>query len=316
MPARVILAETGIQHGSSAGADLAAGCCRLEPAGLGGTRMTLKLCLIVIILAYFAVACGIFVFQRALLYFPDRIYVPPSRITSFYPFQELFVTTEDGLDLIGWYAPAASMPFTIVFFHGNGDGLRTAAFIASPYISAGFGFLLAEYRGYSGLPGSPTEDGLYADGRAFLNKLIASGIQVRNLILMGHSLGAGVATQMACEFNAGGLILLAPFLSIPKMAQIRFPIFPAKYLTLDRYENFKKVPDLHLPLFIAHGGRDRVIPSSQGRQLYKLANEPKQFHFMPAKDHAGLFDSDFFAASLIWLQTIEAPSNDPREFAR
>ncbi|MCI0598990.1 MAG: alpha/beta fold hydrolase, partial [Beijerinckiaceae bacterium] len=266
--------------------------------------MILKLSLVVVVLAYVAALGGIFFFQRALLYFPDHVYIPPAKIKTLYPFQELSVTTEDGLDLTGWYIPAVSKAFTIVFFHGNGDSLRTIAFIANPYVVAGYGFLLAEYRGYSGLPGSPTETGLYADGRAFLNKLIASGIEDKTLILMAHSLGTGVATQMALEFNAGGLLLMAPFLSIPRMAQIRFPVFPAKYLTLDRYENFKKVPNLHLPLLIAHGGRDWVIPPSQGRQLFELANEPKQFHFMPAKDHTGLLDSDFIAASLTWLQAL------------
>jgi uncharacterized protein len=78
---------------------------------------------------------------------------------------------------------------------------------------------------------------------------------------------------------------------------------------LDRYENFKKVPNLHMPLLIAHGGRDRVIPPSQGKQLFELANEPKQFHFMPANEHGDLFESDFIATSLRWLDEIAAQTN-------
>jgi fermentation-respiration switch protein FrsA (DUF1100 family) len=97
------------------------------------------------------------------LYFPNHTYVSPSQAHPHKNFEELAVTTEDGLNLKGWYAPAKSKRFTLVFFHGNGDNLGSAAKVAGPYIDAGYGFLLAEYRGYSGLPGLPTEKGLYAD---------------------------------------------------------------------------------------------------------------------------------------------------------
>ncbi|MCI0467701.1 MAG: alpha/beta hydrolase [Beijerinckiaceae bacterium] len=278
--------------------------------------MTLKLWLAVAVLVYVAAAGVIFLFQRALLYFPDHLYLAPSEIKTVFPFRELPVATEDGLALTGWYAAAKSRPYTIVFFHGNGDSLRTIAFIANPYLAAGYGFFLAEYRGYSGMPGSPSETGLYADGRAFIEKLISSGIDASKLIFMGYSLGTGVATQMACEFNAAGLLLMAPFLSVAKMAQIRFPVFPASLLTLDRYENFRKVPDLRLPILIAHGGRDGVIPQSQGRRLFELANEPKQFYFAPLKDHTNIFDSDFIAFSLNWLETIGAQSSNSKRPAQ
>jgi pimeloyl-ACP methyl ester carboxylesterase len=131
-----------------------------------------------------------------------------------------------------------------VFFHGNGDRLASVAGNSAPYIGAGYGFLLVEYRGYSGMPGSPTEQGLYADARANIRKLMEAGVNEDDIILFGHSLGTGVATQMATEFHVRGLILLAPYLSIPNMAQIRFPLFPAEYITKDRFENFKKISTL------------------------------------------------------------------------
>lgn len=255
---------------------------------------------------YVAALAGVFIGQRKFLYFPDHVYVSPSKAVPYRGFQELPVRTEDGLDLRGWYAPATSRLFTLVFFHGNGDSLRSVAFVALPYIDAGYGFLLAEYRGYSRLPGRPTESGLYADGRAFLNKMISSGVKDTSLILFGSSLGTGVAVQMASEFHIGGLILMAPFLSIPKLAQRQFPVFPADYLTLDRYENFKKIPGIHAPLLIANGGKDGVIPPSEGRRLFALANEPKQYYFMPENGHNDLFGSVFTAFSLSWLQKLAA----------
>lgn len=99
------------------------------------------------------------IFQRSFLYFPSHVYVSPSNAHANRAFKEMTVKTEDGLNLVAWYAPATTKPFTFVFFHGNADNLASASDVAEPYIAAGYGFMVAEYRGYSGLPGKPTETG-------------------------------------------------------------------------------------------------------------------------------------------------------------
>src|SRR6516165_94768 len=145
--------------------------------------MTFEIYLCVAILIYFCALVSVYLLQRKLMYYPDPVYVSPVAARASEELKELKVRTEDGLDLKAWYAPATSKPFTIIFFHGNGDRLRSVATIANPYIDAGYGFLLAEYRGYSGMPGSPTESGLYTDARSYVKALIASGIKETNLIL-------------------------------------------------------------------------------------------------------------------------------------
>jgi len=264
---------------------------------------------IFIIPIYVLALIAVYFLQRSFLYFPSSSYVMPKDANAPAALQELVVKTEDGLELKGWYAPASGKAFTLVFLHGNGDSLATAAPVAAPYIAAGYGFLVAEYRGYSGLRGKPTEQGLYWDGRAYLKALLATGVKEENIILFGYSLGSGVATQMATEFHVGGLILLAPFLSMAKMAQVRFPFFPAEYLTIDRIENFKKIPTLHVPVLMGNGGRDEVIPPSQGRDLFASAHEPKQFYFAENGGHTDLFDGRFYEASLSWLDKLGGKSH-------
>ncbi len=257
-------------------------------------------------LVYMVALLALFVFQRHFLYFPGSTYISPRAAGAPDEMRELPARTEDGLDLKAWYAPAIGKPLTLVFFHGNGDSLRTAAFIAPPYLAAGYGFLLIEYRGYSGMPGSPTEEGIYADARADIKSLIATGVKERDIVLFGYSLGTGVAVQMAREFHARGVILLAPYMSVAKQAQMAFPFFPAEFLARDRYEIFKKIPELNIPILMANGGRDDVIPPSQGRQRFALANEPRQFVFIPEAGHADMFRSEFVGLSLQWLATLAA----------
>ena len=264
-----------------------------------------KQSLYVVGIIYVVALIAMFALQRKILYRPpDHAYMTPQEAHASSVFEELVVTTEDGLNLKGWYAPATTQPLTIVYFHGNGDSLRTVAPIAMLYVSLGYGFLISEYRGYSGMPGTPSETGLYTDARAYLAKLLSLNIPDKNIVLMGYSLGSGVAVQMATEHQPAGLILLAPYLSIPKVAQAKFPIFPVQYLTLDRFDNFKKIANVHTPLLVTNGGQDRVIPHSQGSDLFGLANEPKQFYFSPTGTHINLFDSEFYPISLKWLKAL------------
>lgn len=247
----------------------------------------------------------LFMFQRALLYFPNKTYTPPQNSAAYHAiYHELPVKTEDGNALIAWVAPATTKPITLVFFHGNADNLNAAAYIGLPYIQAGYGFVMVEYRGYSGFGGNPTEAGLYADARVQLKALIRTGIKPESMVFFGHSLGTGVATQMATEFPAAGLILLAPYLSVAKMAQLRFPIFPAEWMTRDRFDNASKIARIAMPLLIAHGDKDKVIPHRQGTLLFAQAKEPKQFLTVRGAGHVAILQSVFLGESIAWLDKL------------
>ena len=247
---------------------------------------------------------GLYVDQRHLIFHPEHDYTAPGPGNAGHAYVEFPVVTDDGLALKGWYHAAAPGHPTIVFFHGNADGLLKSAPHGDSYIAAGYGFLIVEYRGFSGMPGAPSEDGLYRDARAYLLALAARGISGTRLILFGHSLGTGVATRMASEFPVGGLALLAPFMSVAEMAQLRYPMFPAALFTTERFESFRKIALIHCPLLIGHGLADHVIPDSQGRALFALAVPPKTLHLFPGLDHNNAWDA-FATVFLPWAAALK-----------
>jgi uncharacterized protein len=275
--------------------------CQLgHDVGQDGFVRVFKIVAALAIVSFGILIAAFYFGQRSLLYFPTRFYVSPAEAHANEAFREIHISTADGLKLKAWYASAESKPFTIVFFHGNGDSLSGAAQIAEPYIEAGYGFLAVEYRGYSGLPGRPTEAGIYNDGRACVHELIARGVDPKHIILYGHSLGTGVAIQMAREFPVGGLMLLAPYLSIPSLAQIQYPFLPARMLVIDRFENEDKIGDIHIPVLMASGAEDQLIPPSQGLTLFSLANGPKEYHSIPGAGHNDSFEA-FAPVGLNWI---------------
>ena len=190
----------------------------------------LRYCAFVAVGLYLGILGIFFVSQRSLLYYPTHNWVALNDAHANPSFKDFPVRTEDGIELKGWFAPATSKRYIFVFFHGNADNLASASSIADPYLAAGYGFLVTEYQGYSGLPGKPTEAGLYADGRAYIRGLMAQGVKSEDIILFGHSLGTGVAVQMAEEFHVGGLILLAPIYRFQKLRRSSIRFFPPAFL--------------------------------------------------------------------------------------
>lgn len=227
---------------------------------------------------------AVFFQQRSMQYFPS----PSLRSLASYgadEFSEVYFNTADGLRLKSWYALAKDGRATIVVFHGNSGHIGSRLRVDRPYAKAGYGVLLVEYRGYSGNPGEPTEDGLFEDGRAALAFLRRRGVLPEKIVIAGHSLGTGVAVRMAAESRIAGLILDAPFSSAVDVAQWRYSFLPVWLMMLDRYPSDEYIAQIEAPLLIFHGDRDRVVPLRFGQDLFARAVEPKEMHIVPGAGH-------------------------------
>lgn len=253
---------------------------------------------------YLALLAALYIFQSKIIYLPGRAEWAAAQLAQpAHPrFAPLDVTTSDGLTLRGLWAPAQDKLQTIVVFHGNADNIRTIAIPMVSLVEGGYGVVLVEYRSYNGQQGTPSEQGLYADARAFIEALKSRGVDEKNIALYGHSLGTGVATQMAVEYpDIAALALAAPYLSVAKMAQRRFPIFPAELLTIDRFDNLAKIAQIKAPVLIGHGDKDIVIPLSHGKRLFAAAREPKTFFQFTGKEHNNILEN-FNGKLMDWLE--------------
>lgn len=212
------------------------------------------------------------------------------------------VRTRDGLDLLGWYkAPGETGKPTLLLFHGNGETVAWNGHIARSLIDAGYGVYMAEYRGYGGNPGTPSESGLYEDGRAALDFLEKRGDPV---VLHGYSLGSGVAVQLATERRIEALILEAPYTSIAEIGARLLPFLPADRLTRHRFDSLSKIGRVRAPLLIYYGTRDAVIPLDQPGRLFAVANDPKRLVALDGADHVNPWVSGGAQAVLSFLSEL------------
>ena len=227
--------------------------------------------------------------QKSLMYFPDPLRFVPSEwaLDELKPLQ---VTAEDGLTTTSWYRPAKKHDkFTIVFFQGNEGHLGYRNYKVRPWLEAGYGVLMVGYRGFSN-PGRPSEEGLYDDSRAAIDALRKQGLPDKAFVFYGESMGTGVATQMATEYEASALILESPYTSVPDVGMDRYPMVPVRLLLTDQYDSLSKIKDVHMPLLLLHGEEDDVVPIKFGKQLFAAANEPKQAVYIPDAGHLNVYN--------------------------
>lgn len=197
----------------------------------------------------------------------DRIYQPAALAETPVTFageapQDVTVRTGDGLDLAGYYWPAASGNETlVVYFHGNGYNQLVGAARAEPLREGGHGVLVASYRGYGGNPGSPSEAGLFADAEAWMAKAreLAPGAKI---YLFGHSLGGAVSLEMAARHEVAGVATLGTFARLADQApSIARGILP------DRYDNVAAIRRVSERVLLLHGTEDDVVPIAAGEEL-------------------------------------------------
>ena len=205
--------------------------------------------------------------------------------------KEVFIETSDNIKLISWFcSPKKNLPL-LIYFHGNSFDIGERAYKIKRYIHKGWGVFLVAWRGYSGNRGIPTEKNLYIDGLAALNWVKNNtDYENSNIILYGESLGSGVAVELGLKSSFKSIILEAPFTSVGDIGQMKYPIYPVKYFTLDKFDNLSKIDKIVSPLLIIHGKKDEVVPYSHSLQLFEKAKNPKKHLCVDEAMHNNLYD--------------------------
>jgi fermentation-respiration switch protein FrsA (DUF1100 family) len=192
--------------------------------------------------------------------------------------QDAHFTAADGTRLHGWYVRHREPRAHALLLHGNAGNVTLLADTLRVLNQRhGLAVLALDYRGYGRSEGKPTEAGVLMDARAARDWLAEKeGIGQSDVVLMGFSLGGGVAVNLAAEDGARGLVLANTFTSLPDVAQYHMSWLPMSWLMTMRMNSLDKIGHYHGPLLISHGDADEVIPYEQGLDLYRAANEPKR----------------------------------------
>ena len=203
---------------------------------------------------YLGLCAVLFAFQRSLIYFPP----PPSPAVGA---ATIRLPVEGGEVLVS--ARPHSGPHAVLYFGGNAEdvsyslpGLTTAF--------TGHALYLMHYRGYGGSSGTPTEAALFADAIALFDRIRA---EHQDIVVVGRSLGSGVAVYLASQRPVARLVLVTPYDSIQDLAVRQFPYFPVRWLLLDKFESWKYAGQVAAPTLLVAAEHDEVIPRASTELL-------------------------------------------------
>ena len=208
--------------------------------------------------------------------------------------RELVTMTSQGKKIYGYFIKSnGTYPgITILYFHGNWDHLQYYWPRAELLYKTGCNVFIFDYQGFGMSEGKPSEQGLYADGRAALEYLLSrSDVSRSRLVFYGFSLGcAGAVDLAAYTFAPSALCLEAPYASSSALLQTGTLLnIPNSYVMEGEYNNAEKIKKVHSPVLIMHGEADNFIDlEKNGAVVYNNANEPKQFVRVHGADHEGI----------------------------
>ncbi len=210
-------------------------------------------------------------------------------------YEDIRLTTSDGVRLHAWFLPAErrrSAPHTLLFLHGNAGNISHRSASLTIFADLGLDQLIIDYRGYGQSDGKPTEAGLYLDADAawrWLTKV--RGVQPRDIVVFGRSLGGAVATQLAARAQPGALIIESSFTDLASMARRHHPLMARLVPLRYRLPSAEHLAGVRSPVLVLHSRDDGIVPFAHGQALYAAAPGPKRFVELVGGHNDGFLDS-------------------------
>lgn len=230
-----------------------------------------------IVILYLSSFTLLFIFQRSLIYYPQ-----PKAINN--PDNTLTIPVEGETIEISFQK--RDTPNALIYFGGNGEDVSgNLYFLANTFPQ--YSVYLLHYRSYGHSTGTPSEIDILKDAQLLFDKVHA---EHSNIIVMGCSLGTGIATQLASLKPANKLILITPFDSLQNVAKYRFPFMPIDWILKDKYESWRYAPKLTLPTLILMAEHDQVIPRANTERLYaQFKSGVALFKVIANRDHGSIY---------------------------
>jgi fermentation-respiration switch protein FrsA (DUF1100 family) len=217
---------------------------------------------------------------------PDKRSIPVDQLPQ--GLSEVFIDTEDGIQLQCYLLDHQNSEKIVIYFHGNAGNLSHRIQDLQKLHQMGVSVLGVSYRGYGKSQGSPNEAGVYKDGMAALQYVREDlGYMEKDIYLLGRSIGTTVAIHIAQDKKLAGLVLVTPLTS-GKALGLASGMGPFSVVAGSAFNNIGKVDNIKCPVLVLHGTADRVIPYEMGVKIHQLLSGPKKMVTLEGAGHNNL----------------------------
>lgn len=259
--------------------------------------------------AYCAVVVVLVLLEDELVYRAtpaSASWVKPERLKA----EDVELSSADGTLIHAWWCPRPGSRGAVLFCHGQTGNLSHRASLVEHLQRLG-NVLIFDYPGFGRSGGKPTEAGCYAAADAAYDWLVEKRkIAPRDILLVGKSLGGGIATDLATRRPHRALVLCMTFTDLPAVAQHLVPFIPARLVMHTHFDNLGKIGRCRAPVFVTHGTADWKIPPEHSQRLFEAAPSPKRFFAMEGVGHGPPFFTDQCLEEIDhFLRDVERPAS-------
>lgn len=240
--------------------------------------------LAVLVFIYIGLMSFLYFNQEKFLYHPTNIDILDPEEYGLEDTEEVYLYTPDMVKIHVWYHRGEGDK-TFVFFHGNAGNITDRVDYLKSIQSLNGNFVILSWRGYGKSQGKPSIKGFNIDAKTVMRFLYEKGHDISDTVLVGESLGTGIATKLATEQRFAGLLLISPYTSISDLAKETFFYIPIRLILKHNFDNISYIDKVKSPILIAHGNKDRTVSHKHSEKLIRPANYPKKLILYDDKDH-------------------------------
>lgn len=251
-----------------------------------------------------SIALLVIILFGLLYFFQEKIIFLPEKLDKNYSFnfnnkfEELNFKAEDGVSLNGLLFRAKESKGLVFYLHGNAGSLKNWGQISDLYTNLNYDIFILDYRGFGKSEGKiKSEKQLFEDNQIVFDK-IKERYSEKNIIVIGYSIGSGMAAKLASENSPKHLILQAPYFSLTDLVKNKYSLIPS-FLLKYKIETEKFLDDCKMPLTIFHGDNDNVIYYGSSVKLKNKYKDKIDFITLNGESHNGINENYEYAIQLM-----------------
>jgi len=207
--------------------------------------------------------------------------------------ENIDIKTKDSIKIKGWFvknSKAQKSPL-IIYFGGNAEEVSNLIEKADKFNE--WSLSLINYRGYGQSEGKPNEKSLFEDAISIYDYFSKrNDIDTNRIILMGRSLGSGVAVYLAQNRPVNALILVTPYDSMTSVAQEKVPILPVPLILKNRFDSLSRVTSIKIPMLALVAEKDSTIPPNHAKRLVEKWGGKYILKIIEGEDHNSISSND------------------------
>jgi len=208
------------------------------------------------------------------------------KIRKEYPNTEVRIKTPDNVILHGWFVKNSTEEQSPLLIYFGGNAEEVSGHLMEIDFFKGWSLLFVNYRGYGLSSGKPSEKHLFNDALLLYDTFSKrADINHNKIVVIGRSLGTGVAVYLAAQRALKGVVLVSPYDSIRSLGQERFPYVPVSLLLKHPFDVMGYAPSIKIPMLALIAQDDEIISPPHSFALIKAWGGSTHQRIIPNTGH-------------------------------